>query len=370
MREMNQVPSSPSAPRLWTLLLAFALAFTLVAPIATAEDLGFASSEDRLIEDASEFAEVVDPALPYRPAAIESRQEWVSDKFLDFHQVFTVRHTVPIGQGEYLAVTEAFTLRSWLRFQQRAVVFLPGSVFRGNHWSIPVEGYDGMAAAARRGFFAYSVDYLGVGDSTRPANGLEATLEANTAAMQTLLRYIRVFRPVNKVDLVGEGYGGSVATMLGADSSRVRSVTMSAMIYREVNGGPLSDPFFLELLRSMPDGYFFIPGESSGMFLDGAPPTVFEYVASTQGGLYPTLNFLVAADRPYFNPRVARVPGLVLYGPGDFIAVRSDVEALAREYGRNGAILSVNQQAGHAPRTQGPAIAEWYWTQVFDFIDP
>lgn len=370
MNTLNQVyVQSVSRSNRFARAFAACLGFLAFAAPTVAESH---ESNARLVENAREWRGVVDPALPYRPSLSEMRQALSdpSSTTFDWDEVYEVEHQIPLPGGAYLAVTESFTLRSWLRRPSRAVVFLSGSVFRGNHWDIPVEGYDGTADAARRGFFVYTVDYLGVGDSYRPADGLEATVDANLDAVKTLLRYVRFFRPANKIDLVGEGYGGALATLAAADDRRVRSVTMSAMIYRDVNGGPLTDPFFLDLLRSQPDGYFFIPGESSGIFLDGAPPEVFQYVAATQGGFYPTLNFLVAADRPYFDPKVARAPGLVLWGPGDFIAVPSDIEALARDYGRHGAILSVNPQAGHAPRTQGPAIAEWFWTQIFDFIDP
>lgn len=325
-------------------------------------------------EDARLFANVKDPAKAFfasiaaEKKALETSGDTRSlDVYLD--EVRTLSHRVPVGDGLELAVTETFTLRSWLRWPHRSVVFLCGSVFRGNHFSIPVDGYDGSAMVAQRAGFAFTVDYIGVGDSTKPIQGRDATYEVQKEAIRTLVRYIRFFRAVPKVDLVGEGFGGAIATDLAADGSRIRSVSMSAMIYREVSGGPLADSGFVAFLNSIPDGYFFLPGESSQIFMTGAPQAALDYVAATQGGFYPIDNFLVATQRPFFDPAAAQAPGLVLYGVFDFIAVPSDIENLAAEYGPAGATLVVNPAAGHAPRTESPAVAAWYWNTIFDFID-
>ena len=75
--------------------------------------------------------------------------------------VFTREHRVPLADGGELLVTETFSARCWLRHPRRAVLFLAGSAFHGNHFSIPVAGYDGAAQAARRGMFAFTVNTLG-----------------------------------------------------------------------------------------------------------------------------------------------------------------------------------------------------------------
>lgn len=333
-----------------------------------------APAASSLREDARLFAGVEDPAKGFfasiaaeRKALEKSGDTRSLGSFLD--EVRQLSHRVPVGNGFELAVTETFTLRSWLRLPHRSVVFLCGSVFRGNHFQIPVEGYDGSALVAERSGFAFTVDYIGVGDSTLPVQGRDANFALQKEAIRALVRYIRFFRAVPKVDLVGEGFGGAIATDLAADGSRIRSVSMSAMIYREVGGGPLTDPGFIDLLNSIPNGYFFLPGESSQIFMPGAPQAALDYVAATQGGFYPIDNFLVATNRPFFNPAAAQAPGLVLYGVFDFIGVSSDIANLAAEYGPSGATLVVNPGAGHAPRTESPAVAAWYWNTIFDFID-
>ncbi len=259
-----------------------------------------------------------------------------------------------------LAVTETFTLRSWLRPQHRAVIFLCGSVFRGNHFSIPVAGYDGSAMVAQRAGFAFTVDYLGVGGSTLPADGRTATYEAQREAARILVSYIRFFRLVPKVDLVGDGFGGAMAAELAADGARVRSAAMSAMIYREVNGGPLSDPAFIALLEVLARRLFLRARRQLADLHDRRAAGRARLRDRHPGRQLPDRQFLAAADRPFFDPSQAQAPGLVFYGPNDFIAVAADVADLAAEYGASGATLAVNPGAGHAPRTEGPAIAAWY----------
>lgn len=334
------------------------------------------ASTARLVDEASTRADghgfegVADPALAWIDQLPEKRLESPRGEKL-FDQVYTLSHQIPIGNGRTLFVTEHFTLGSWLSWPHRSVLFLSGSAFKGNHHSIPVAGYDGTAMAARRGFFAFTVDYLGVGESTRPADGLEASFEANQEALEVLLRYIRFFRAVPKIDLVGAGYGGSLATQLAADATRVRSCVMSAMLYDVLIGGPLTDPAFVAALESSPDGYFFVPGEGSAVFLTEAPQAVRDYVFATQGGFYPTLNFLVAAgELPFFDPGVARVPGLILFGENDIVTGPTGVDGLAQDYGTNGATVISRPDAGHAPRTGSPEIAAWYWANLFAFLDP
>ena len=147
------------------------------------------------------------------------------------------------------------------------------------------------------------MDYLGVGASTRPADGTDAGFPEQIEAMRAVVDFIRHLRHVPRVDLVGEGYGGAIATQLAASPGRVRSVVMAAMLYDTLIGGPLLDPAFVQMLENSPDGYFFVPGEGAFIFMNGAPPEVFTYVGATQGGLYPTPNFLVAAyGLPFFDP--------------------------------------------------------------------
>ena len=272
------------SPVLW---LAVALLMVTVLPV---------SAETRFVDEASmrldgaAFADVIDPSLAWfdRLPATPLRAGHAER---GFDTVYTLSHQIPVGDGRRLFVTEHFTLGSWLTWPHRSVLFLSGSAFKGNHHSIPVEGYNGTAMAARRGFFAFTVDYLGVGESTRPVDGLEATFEANQDALEVLLRYIRFFRAVPKIDLVGAGYGGSLATQMAADATRVRSCVLSAMLYDRLIGGPLTDPAFVAALENAPDGYFFVPGEGSAVFLTEAPPSRTGLCLRDPGRLLPDPEF-------------------------------------------------------------------------------
>lgn len=340
-----------------SILRRFYLAFYFVLLAGMA---GTAFADPSPWEDPASFLGQADPAADLL----------VIPEVLDPNEVYRIEHDVPLGDGRTLFVTETFTRAAVERRPRRAVLFLSGSAFRGNHWSIPVDGYDGSASAAQRGFFAYTVDYLGVGQSSRPTDGREVTFEVNAMAMKQVLRYIRFHRQVPLVDVVGAGYGGSLAAVLAEDRGRVRSAVMTAMLYDVLQGGPLTDPGFVAFLESSPDGYAFFPGSASLVFTTGAPQEVRDYVAATQGGIYPTQNFLVAAyDLPFFDPSPARAPGLILFGRQDGLVGPNGVDALARDYGKDGALLVVNEQAGHAPRTESPAVAAWFWSNLFAFID-
>lgn len=321
-------------------------------------------------DDCSGFETVFDPALQFfAERGLSGTDPLPGDLAgMDLDELHVLDHVIPLSGGRTIHALEAFTLRSWLQLPVRASLFLNGSAFVGNHWNIPVDGYDGGKILAEEGYFAFSVDYLGTGRSFTPDDGRNAEYEDNREAMKTVLRYVRCFRDAHGIDLIGAGYGGAMATELAADPVRVRSVSLSAMIYEEVQGGPLNDPGFVAFLSSIPDAYVLLPGRSSLIFMQGAPEEARNYVQVTQGDFYPVDNFLAAADRPFFDPSVAKAPGLILYGGQDFIAVRSDVVQLAADYGVNGAELVIKEDAGHAPRAGSPAEASWYWSQVLDFL--
>ncbi len=319
--------------------------------------------------DGAGFEEVEDPAQ----ALFELPQPWpvladrgrVPEELLD--EVVSVHHEVPIGGGETLRINEHFTLRSWLRWPKRAVLFL-GSSARATYWSIPVPGYNGTAMAARRGMFAFTLDYLGVGENYRPGgDALESTFEANQEVLRAVLRYIRFFRAVAEVDLVGEAWGGAHATRLAADDRRVRSVVLSSMTYKRLSRPELLAPEFVAMLRTLPDNYLPVGPEFYAMVTVGAPEAVIEYTNATQPGLYLTTPiWQMVEGLPFFDPSVARVPGLVISGTAE----SADGRELAADYGTSGAELFVIEGAGHVPRVEAPEKAELYWKKIWEFLDP
>ncbi|HEX5716721.1 MAG TPA: alpha/beta fold hydrolase [Thermoanaerobaculia bacterium] len=285
-------------------------------------------------------------------------------------KVFTAEHKIRLPGGGFVAATETWTEAGAARSPRRAVILLNGSAFNRQHWAIPAKGYNGTTILARAGWFTFAVDFLGVGDSSKPADGTDADFDTQTEAMSAVVDYVRGLRGVPRVDLIGEGYGGGIAVRLAANPRKVRSTVTAAMLYDSPPvAGPLTDPAFIGILESSPDGYFFIPGAGSTIFMAGAPQAAIDYVTATQGGSYPTPNFLAATDLPFFDATRARAPGLVIFGRQDFIVGPHGVDGLVREYGPRGAVLAVRDDAGHAPRIERPEIARWFWDRTLAFLE-
>lgn len=301
-------------------------------------------------------------------AAIHDTLVNLEEATVDLERCFSLVHDVPIGPQRTIRVTETFTLSSWLRSPRKAALFLNGSVFLGSSWHIPVEGYNGVEMAARRGMFVFTVDFLGSGMSYKPDNGLAADREANTEALRHVLKYIRYHRAVSKIDLVGDGYGGIIATRLAADASRVKSCVLLSMAYKDIVAGPLRSPELRAMLTNSADGYFSLPPETYAPFFAAAPPEVQVYILTTQPGSFP-VPAIPLDEPPFFDPGVARVPGLVISGAKDFVIGPDDGRKLALDYGTDGAKLLVHPEAGHVPRVESPDIVNWCWSQIFEFID-
>lgn len=320
--------------------------------------------------DGSGFETVLDPgesffALP-EPLAPLLEPGAAAEKLLD--RVLTHRHSVPIGHEQTLQVTEYFTLRSWLRQPRRAVLFLTGTATRASFWAIPAPGYNGPEMAARRGLFAFTVDYIGVGDNYRPGgNARESTFEANQEALKVVLRFVRFFRAVARVDLVGESWGGAHATQLAADKVRVRSCVMSSMTYREIANPAFTAPEFVDFLKQLKDHYIPNGPDLYESITVGAPGEVIDFARKTQPGPYLTTQlWQIIEGLPHFDPSVAQVPGLVISGTAE----SKDSRQLAADYGTDGAQFLEIEGAGHVPRVEAPGRARIYWEKVFEFIDP
>jgi len=307
----------------------------------------------------TEVSQAVQKARPNMPA------NWLD-------RIYRLEHEVPVGNQQTLHVTETFTLRSWLRFPHRAAVMVTSATAKGSLWNVDVDGYDGGAILAKRGFFAYAVDPLGVGESTMPADGRTITFQQQINTIKTVIQAVRLARGVPKVDLIGESYGGAVLTQICANPAITRSCTVSSIFYRQLSavGASLFTPEFLAFLDSLPNGYFPQDASSFDGLLALSPPDVVDYVHATQPGLYATAAFYAVYDGlPYFDPSVAQVPGLVLRGEGDFLDDAADDEALAADYG-GGASLVTIPGATHIPRLETSPSSANYWNAVLGFIDP
>ncbi len=319
-------------------------------------------------DEGSGFEAVVDPArqlfgLP-EPWSCLQAQGKEPDQFLD--TVVALDHDVPIADGT-LRLHEFATLRCWLRWPKRAVLFLSGTAVTASGWSIPVEGYNGPEMAAQRGMLAFTVDFIGVGDNYRPgSDALDSTFDRNLEALETVVRYIRYFRAIPEIDLVAESWGGAMATQLAADTGRIRSCTMSSMTYKAVGNPVFTSPDFIALLDSLSDNYLpsnpaLLEGEMAG-----APQEVKDYIFETQTGPRLTAQLRQFIDGlPHFDPSVARVPGLVISG----LSEAADGRALAADYGNTGAEF-FELDDGHVPRFRSPETVKVFWDHVFELIQP
>ncbi len=287
------------------------------------------------------------------------------------YEVYSFSHKVRVAPGKKIFVTAHFTLASLLREPARAAIFLTGPEFRGDFWSIPVEGYNGPAMAAKRGFIAYTYDYVGVGDSHIPADGSEINFLTQVRPARKLVNFVRFFWGVEKVDLIGEGYGAEIAAALADEPQRVRSVTMSVVTYQNYDQGilPFFGPEFEAFLRSFEDGYF--APDFLDLTLAFSPvQELRDYVWATQPGIYPTGPALQFWDlpQPAIDAPAAEVPGLVIMGEFDPFPAPGDSEALVADWG-GGATLVRIPGSFHVPRIEAPEIAAQYFDALFDFID-
>jgi pimeloyl-ACP methyl ester carboxylesterase len=365
---------------------AVSILFLVLLPVM-ALFAGTAAAEDRhaeesrwsvlsdLVADGKGFEGVVDPARAY--FASPQFQQLLNapagelEKSLD--TVVTLEHDLPVGGGRTMRVQEHFTLRSWLRWPHRGILMMSSSAFNRKTFTIPVEGYNATEMFAQRGFFAFTVDYFGIGESYHPESGWDANRDEDIPALKKVLKYIRAFRLIPKVDILGEGYGSTMAPELAADAHRVRSLLMSSTIYKLVGPfGPGTNPGFNDFLLNDEDGYIPIPGEAYLAFMAdfGTPQEVIDFHFAEQAGEYPAPIFGVQEVFPFFDPGVARVPGLIIYGLRDTQADPQDPFELAADYGTDGAPLILLETAGHAPRVESPEVAAMYWAEVFRFFDP
>jgi pimeloyl-ACP methyl ester carboxylesterase len=324
--------------------------------------------------DSVGFEEAADPAPAFLDSppiveALAAQGERLS--FLP-DEVYHLEHRVPIGEGRHLRVDEFFTLKAWHRWPRRAALMLTGPVTRGSYWSIPEPGYDGTAMVAERGLFTFTVDYLGVGDSHRPADGNAIAFADHVEALRAVLRYVRFFRSVPQVDIIAESIGGAMATQLAADDDRVRRCTITTVLYKTLAHQLIVSPEWTAFLDAFPDGYTQNPPESYDPFLADSPKEeVRRYTYKSQPGAYPAAPFRwLAQGLPYFDPGVARAPGLILVGKNDFVPGPDDPQELAADYGTDGAELVVLESAGHVPRIECEENAARYWSEVFNFIEP
>ncbi len=290
-------------------------------------------------------------------------------------QIFRLEHLLPIGPGRVMHVTETFSPRAFLRHgHPRAIVMLPGPVTRGNLFNINVPGYDGGAIMARRGFFSYAVDFEGTGLSTFPARGTSVTMDSQVDAVKQVLFYVQLFRGVPRVDVLGESWGGGVAAEVCKNKLSARSCILASMIYETPSPAAKAQyqsPGWLGFLQSLPNSYLPTASWLYAPLVANSPPAVQQWTLATQPGTYTIQPLFEFFNIPFFDPTVARVPGLLIQGENDPESLPSDVAQLAADYGKHGAVGMVTiAGGGHIPRIEVAPYNTEYWDAVTDFVDP
>lgn len=290
------------------------------------------------------------------------------------NEVHRKSYFVPFAPGKKLFVTEYFTVQSLLREPARAVIFLTAAEYRGSFWDIPGEGRSGPAMAAERGFFAYTIDSLGMGKSHRPEDGSKVAGLDNAKAVSELIDRIRRSRQVDRVNLVGEGFGGEVAAALADDPERVGSMVLSSLWYKEFSPSFAAfalSPGFEAFLRSHPDGYW-VPNFVETTLLATPDQDIRDYVFATQQDLEvatgPYLQY-IDPGLPVINATAAKVPALIITAEFNPFPAPGDMDELTADWG-GGASLVVLEGSFHVSRIETPEIAERYFQEMFDFLDP
>ncbi|MFV8756484.1 alpha/beta hydrolase [Nannocystaceae bacterium ST9] len=294
---------------------------------------------------------------------------------------------VPVGGGQTIHVVESWSLRSQLRWPRRAAVSVSGPITNTDILDVEVEGYDMGARFVERGYFHYAVDPLGYGDSSRPADGSLLTIDAQVGPLEKVLKFARTRSKAGKVDLVSESTGGAMSLLLAKWPHLVRSVTVSTILYKEISAfGAMvnGDPNFEAYLLAQPNGY--VPYSDYTPYYVWSPPEVQAWFDATQPDLYPTGPFLALIDAiqnddfPYAGYDISNVSDhveyLVLVG-NDFISTQLDAQILASELGADLVYLDspfadqpVFPPPGHTPRLETIEVADAYWSEVFEFVDP
>lgn len=287
-------------------------------------------------------------------------------------QIHRTEHFVPVGANRWLHVTETFSVASFRRpGPPRAIVMLPGPLTDSKFLNIDVPGYDGGAIMARTGFFAYTVDFEGTGQSSYPVQGTSVTLASQVEAVKRVVAYVRALRGVPRVDLLGESWGGGVAAEVCADHRAVRSCILASMLYKNPSAlaaSQFQSPSWIGFLQSLPWSYLTTTTDIYELLVDRSTPAVQAWTRATSPGIYAVRPLFDAVTLPFFDPTVARVPGLILRGGDDPRTLPSDARELAAHYGEHGAELVTIAGGGHVPRVEPGPHAE-YWNAVTAFVD-
>lgn len=283
----------------------------------------------------------------------------------------TTDHYVSVSSGRWIHLRETYQSRHHGHGPRRAVLMLPGPITNGDAYQLDVDGYRGRDILASEGAYAFTADFEGTGESSFPADGRSITQDSQVDAMRAVVSYIRRVRRVNRVDVLGESWGGGVAAELCADRRQVRSCILASMLYRtpsDFANMTFRSPGFHALLDSLPDGYIPTDGFLYGGLTAAMEPAVATAFVETQSGTYTTAPLYDVFDLPFFDPTQSRVPALLLQGELDPNQSIDDAIDLTNDYAGDMELVVITG-AGHIPRLEPSPAHDVFWEEVLDFLD-
>jgi pimeloyl-ACP methyl ester carboxylesterase len=293
-----------------------------------------------------------------------------------YTDIVTKDHFVTVSNGATLHVVEKYSPSALAHGRRRAILMLPATFVTNIIWNANVPGhpeYNALARAAARGYAAYSLDYEGYGQSTRPADGKSVTAERLLQDSGDLVRWIRHQHHGAKVDVLGSSLGSSVAFELGSlDSPIPRGwighVVLTANVYKAVT--PLAaqlifSPPNFDALSGIPGGYVPTAPPFYGIILAGAEAAAADYCYQNCPGIYAVGPTLEGWALPVFDAHRGRAPLLQFWGDHDLITPFSDAQQFQAEYGGSHSLVVLNGGA-HVP--QWESVRDQFWADTFAFL--
>ena len=296
----------------------------------------------------------------------------------DPNRVFTLEHRIKTSNGAKLHVVEKFTLASVFRHPRRALLMLPATLVTNVIWNAEVpsdpDDFNALDRAAREGFFAFTLDWEGYGESSIPASGFDVTAERLLVESGDLVKWIRLHRLLDKVDLRGSSLGSAIAVALGGTNStinhdKIGHIVLTAHVYKEVTplaAATLFSPESLAFLQSAPNGYIQTVPPVYSIITAFAEPEAIAYCDANCPGVYAVGPTLEGFDLPVFDAHAGRAPVLQFWGDNDLITPLSDVNQFQSEYGGPKQAMTL-AGGGHVPHWE--SVREEFWESTFDFLD-
>jgi len=292
--------------------------------------------------------------------------------------------TLPVGNNYTLSGTVTTDIAL---LHDQVLVMLPGPTVNADWFSCTTDtNYDAPTLLTQTdGITVVTLNPLGVGNSSHPTDGSITNTDFQLPYITRALKIIRVILRAKSLGVYGEGgLGGELAIKLAAGND-VDWVACSAMLWKnptDFTRANAMSPYAqggLDYLAANNNGYLPTQPTDYDGFLANAPANqaMIDFTHQSQPGLYGTgpLRSLAFADlptHPLYDPSLAKVDGLIIWGTSDIVAQPGDVEAMALAYGSSGGGHSEYHavSGGHLMRvgTNAAGPNSEFWTIFRNFL--